>query len=198
MNNELTFQDIMNELAKDLLDIILLNMRRKHRSGNPENPKQYAGMDANSDLYESVEVDVNEFGELQVYALNYFVNVDQGRRKGAKAPPHLAILKWLKDKGIRARAANGQFKSMTLNQLAFLIGRSIKKWGIPQRNIIKDSIDMLEKNYKDNVEGPVQNVIDQIFDNLAVQFNRTEKFSSKAFAVYTNKKLKFKKFKVAA
>ena len=60
-------------------------------------------------------------GEHEASDYYTFLIKDQGRAKGT-FPPVNVIIKWIRDRGIRAA-------NMSINQLAFLIGRKIKNIG---------------------------------------------------------------------
>lgn len=100
---------------------------------------------ATGSLIKSLDYEVIEvLGTLvtNITADNYLYWVDQGRKKGKKAPPQSAIRKWIDDKGIqRFRDKKGRFISK--NSQAFLIARSIGKKGIQKTNVIKKSVDRL-------------------------------------------------------
>jgi hypothetical protein len=98
----------------------------------------------------------------------YLINVDQGRRPGAKPPGSSKILPWIKQKGIKGRGKGGRFIS---NQsLAYLISRSIGKKGIKPTNVIKKAKQRLMAN-KTELLGKaatkdVMNSLNKILNNL--------------------------------
>jgi len=78
-----------------------------------------------------------------IKALDYFENVDSGRRKGAKPPPTGAIVKWMKTRGIKGRnRKTGRFQ--TQQQTAFAIARGISKNGIKPTYVVKKSLKKLK------------------------------------------------------
>lgn len=89
---------------------------------------------SDSNLIKNVDyrkVEKNKQWLVQVILPKYAINVDQGRRAGAKMPPVGPILDWLRRKKIAPK--NGK-----LGQLAFAIAKSIAKKGIKARPFLKN------------------------------------------------------------
>lgn len=103
--------------------------------------KEATGALARSVGYELIEsLDKISVG---IKALDYFDYVDGGRRKGAKAPPTDAIVKWMNVRGIKGRnRKTGKF--ITQKSAAFLIARSIGKNGIKPVFAVKKSLRKLK------------------------------------------------------
>jgi hypothetical protein len=155
--------DIIKQFATDLLNIILIQLEKPYTS---ESGKRFKGLDNKSNLYNSVQVSYTSFPEIKVESLDYLKYLDRGRRAGARKIPVQIILKWIKRKKIRPRNAKGQFKSMTLNQLAYVIQRSIFRIGIRPRNILNNAFKQIDELYKNDVESGIQEIIDQLFTNI--------------------------------
>ena len=69
--------------------------------------------------------------------------VDQGRKPGKGAPPEV-IRQWVREKPIRPRDKNGGFKKITdasVNSLAYLINRKIKREGIKPTNFFSEPFE---------------------------------------------------------
>ena len=64
----------------------------------------------------------------------YYTYIDSGRKKGAKAVPFTALVKWIKKKNFTG----------DVNKLAFAIQKSIRKKGIKPRPFIMEAIDVVE------------------------------------------------------
>ena len=83
--------------------------------------------------------------EMDFSAVDYFENVEEGRRPGSM-PPSSAIAKWIKDKPIRIRdSKTGKFKSKTqanINSAAFGIAMHIKTYGIQPTWFFRDAFKM--------------------------------------------------------
>ena len=67
---------------------------------------------------------------------DYYEYVDQGRKRGAKQVPAQDLISWMKENGIRSRG------KMTMNQLAFVIARSIKINGIKPKKYADKVVDV--------------------------------------------------------
>ena len=155
--------EIVKNFATDLLNVILVQLQQPYTSASG---KRFRGLDKNSNLYRSMQVSYDATPLIKVEGEDYLKYLDGGRRAGAKKIPVQIILKWIKKKGIRPRDSRGRFKSMTLNQLAYIIQRSIYRIGIRPRNIIKKSFQQIDELYKNDVESGIQEIIDQLFINF--------------------------------
>lgn len=116
---------------------------------------------------------------LTLYAKEYAVWLDSGRKPFTKKVPITAIIKFIKDRGLRLRdRTTGRFagKRITLksrnggadiqtNQLAFMIQNAIYKNGIRGRHFIQPAFDVgqnLVDIYLDN----------QLLDGLTYELDR--------------------------
>lgn len=162
--------EVIKNFATDLLNVILVQLQQPYISASG---KRFKGLDKTSTLYNSVQVSYDSTPTIKIESLDYLKYLDGGRRAGSRKIPVQIILKWIKKKKIRPRNAKGQFKSMTLNQLAFVIQRSIYNIGIRPRNIIKRSFEQIDKLYKDNVESGIQEIIDSLFININDEVGKT-------------------------
>tara|TARA_B110000967_G_C18864155_1_gene551751 strand:+ start:62 stop:562 length:501 start_codon:yes stop_codon:yes gene_type:complete len=85
--------------------------------------------------------------EMDFTAVDYFKNVEEGRRPGSM-PPSSAIAKWIKDKPIKLRGAKGKFIQKTaanVNSAAFGIAMHIKTYGIQPTWFFRDAFKMHRK-----------------------------------------------------
>lgn len=155
--------DIVKQFATDLLNTILIQLEKPYTSASG---KRFKGLDKTSNLYNSVQVSYDTTPTFKIESLDYLKYLDSGRRAGAKKIPIQIILKWIKRKKIRPRNAKGQFKSMTLNQLAYVIQRSIFRIGIRPRNIYKNAFSQIDELYNNNVVSGIQEIIDQLFISI--------------------------------
>lgn len=114
-------------------------------------------------LLQSIDVHIFEQGNKLTFELemeDYWKFVDEGRRAGAKMPPQKAILDFLKSRGISAKVSERKKKQIKgirnktvkkavkqisrdkgLKQVAFLIGRSIKKHGIKPTHFYSEVVN---------------------------------------------------------
>jgi len=116
---------------------------------------------------------------LQLYAEEYAVYLDSGRKRFAKKVPITAILEFIKNRNLRLRdRKTGRYarktvtlkgrdgaEPMTVNQLAFIIQNAIYKNGIRGRHFIQPAFDLgqnLVEIYLDN----------QLLDGLCYELER--------------------------
>lgn len=81
--------------------------------------------------------------QLLVFAADYAIYLDQGRKPGVKKVPIAALLEFIKRRRIRGRVRKGKGRGrfITANQLAFIIQNAIYKNGIKGRNFIQPAFD---------------------------------------------------------
>lgn len=80
-----------------------------------------------------------------IYMNYYGINVNYGRNPGKMPgkPPMLNLQDWIKRKGIQPKKVSGK-KPLTIRDLTFIIGRSIKENGIRPVRFIDGVIDRFE------------------------------------------------------
>ena len=93
--------------------------------------------------------------------------MDRGRRPGSY-PPAAAILAWVREYNIQTRTSSSK-RSLSVNQLVFLIQRSIYKNGIKARPFLKDSQEFAEKLAGDIAE---QIILPSLASPLDKVFNK--------------------------
>ena len=101
---------------------------------------------ASGNLIKSLDYEVIELLDnlmIRLHSEPYLINVDKGRRAGAKPPPSSAILPWIKLRGIKGRNSKGRF--ITDKSLSFIIARSIGIKGIRPTNVIQKAKDNIIK-----------------------------------------------------
>jgi len=116
------------------------------------------------------EVKETAFGTsytLLMWAEDYFVYVDQGRKAGSKMPPLEPIKQWCRDKGIPESAA-------------FPIAKKIAEEGIPATNISKRMMkqvfsNIAWRNFEDNAESYVDDLVLENLKGLSKKGNITFK-----------------------
>jgi hypothetical protein len=92
--------------------------------------------------------------ELSVLGERYITAISDGRGKNKKMPPSTAILRWMKDKGVRLRDSKGRFAVLSdykMRGIAYAIARSIGREGTIKRfnNTGTGLIDIVYNNIKD-------------------------------------------------
>ena len=118
--------ELLNAKGYDLLN--------KYREQLTKNNK-----DASGKLRSSLDfrVEFTDTGaKLYFIAEDYWVNIEEGRRAGAKMPPIQAIQKWVRDKGIERRASK-------IKRVAYVIARSIGRNGIKAQPLLSNSIEAM-------------------------------------------------------
>lgn len=132
--------------------------------------------DATGVLRESIHFQVKILGEKMVFKLmleDYYINVEDGRKQGAKLPPYSAIAKWVNNKHLKVRTntftKSGIRKTKPVSKIdsehrANLI-RSIQ-WGIKKKGIKPTHFyskvvnkDMLSGLKKDLIQATKKDVI---------------------------------------
>lgn len=119
---------------------------------------------SSGDLIKSIDFKVDKRSNsifISLLAEDYFLYVDQGRKPG-KFPDISKIKKWIIQKRIRPN------KGTSLDQLTFLIARSIKENGIEPTNILNKSIENIYRKNKFNkvLFDTFQQEIDDMLKNL--------------------------------
>ena len=100
---------------------------------------------ASGNLYNSLSVKVIDTEDglmLELSYADYLKNVNFGRRKGKGKVPIKALLKWIKDRGLKGRNKKGKY----IKDLSFAFGiqQNIFKYGIRPANIFDKAYDSLE------------------------------------------------------
>lgn len=115
------------------------------------------GVKNNSKLVDSIEFNDNSRDSMYMMVNDYYEYVSSGRKPRTKKVPLYALVQWIKNNNIRLN------KNQTINQLAFLIQRSIYLNGIKSKNFkeqvrqtVTDTVteqlsDILEKQLADNL-----------------------------------------------
>ena len=144
--------------------------KRQYPYGNPQRglgDKVACGKLLDSISYD-VEVDTNGDPMLVLSYIDYFQNVNWGRRKEKKRVPVSAILDWIKCRGLRGRNTRGQF--IPSLSFAFAIQTNIYKFGIRPANIYDKGLDGL----LDFVDNPPPGLADEwqdVYDMIAEDVN---------------------------
>ena len=96
---------------------------------------------------------------------DYGYYVDQGRKPGT-FPPVSAIRKWIKDKPVKPRDERGRFvrqTQSTMNSLAFLLGRSIKRFGIKKTRFFSEPFEQHFRKLDEEVGMAILDDLDILF-----------------------------------
>lgn len=148
---------------KIIADVLISKYKQQLQSSDIRNE---------SELYKtSISVDIN--GSTIAISLNipeHWVNVEFGRRAGAKFPPPDAIAKWIEIRNIVPDGRNGITKP---EHLVYPISRKIARDGIPARKILEGT--GLVHTYSDGRYGFAEATDafkDMIYKELVKQLNQ--------------------------
>lgn len=145
-------------------------MQKQFPYGNPERglgDKVASGKLMNSIDYE-IGTDGNGKPILIISYIDYFENVNLGRRPEKKKVPITALLNWIKIRGIKGRNKKGQF--IPNLSLAFAIQTNIFKFGIRPANIYDKGLDELF-NFIDNPPAELADEWQDVYDMIAEDVN---------------------------
>ena len=144
--------------------------REQFPYGNPE--RGLGNKVASGKLRDSIgyEVITGSDGNptLEISYVNYFENVNLGRRKQKKRVPVKAILDWIKVRGIAAQNDNGI--PIPPLSLAFAIQTNIYKFGIRKTNIYDKGLDGL-LDFVDNPPPELAQELQDIYNMIAEDVN---------------------------
>lgn len=117
------------ELMKTLIQI------GKHSQTEYKANLQAKNKVASGKLYNSIDyrLELTDKGcKLYFVAEKYYINVENGRKAGARMPPVELIKRWMDIKGIKPK------KGYSLSGTAFIISRSISRKGIKANPFLRD------------------------------------------------------------
>lgn len=184
--------DLTEEQLQQLGNLFIESYKKKLKAkiypfGNP-NVKGLSNKVASGSLLRSMKskvVDTPDGFMLQLEYLDYFNYVNRGRKKG-KMPPEDVILKWIKDRKIRPRDKKGRFVEMKvwrLKGLAYVIRRSIGKFGIRPAKLFDNAYDALE-DLLTNPPAEFRDEYERLYDAIG---NDVENFIIKTLTPATTK-----------
>jgi len=136
------------------------------------NQRGFANKVASNRLLNSITYDVdvqNGDPTLVISYIDYFDNVNLGRRSKRKKVPISAILDWIGIRGIDG--VNNRGEAMPRLSLAFAIQTNIYKFGIKPANIYDKGLDGL-LNFVDNPPAALRDEWGDVFDMIAEDVNR--------------------------
>lgn len=102
--------------------------------------------------------------------LSYWINIEEGRRPGARFPPVDAIKEWIRVKSIMPkpyRLPSGRDVIPTVDQMAYLIGRKISIEGIPARPELAKAVESLKDELIQSIQDKMS---DEVFNQLKIMF----------------------------
>ena len=141
-----------------------LAIRRSRKSANPNRGSYTGAINATKTLSYSLKSKRKNL-DLKFTMEYYGYWVDQGRRPG-KQPPPKAMKEWIKDKNIKPRDKRGRFIAKTpatMNSLAFLIGRSIGKYGYRKTRFFSEPFEKRYAKLGDDIRAAMMRDFDIYF-----------------------------------
>ena len=120
-------------------------------------------------LYKTIDYTITSNNDSYLVTINlesYWVFLERGRKAGAKMPPVSAIEEWIKVRKIIPRPVtlkSGKQRVPTVQQLAYVIARSISRKGIAPRPFMRESIEDTMKDFKSKLSAAVR---EDVLDNL--------------------------------
>lgn len=145
--------------------------KKQYPYGNPVKgmgDKVASGKLLNSIDYD-IETDTQGNPILVISYIDYFENVNLGRRKERKKVPISAILDWIKVRGLQGRNKKGRF--IPRLSFAFAIQTNIYKFGIRPANIYDKGLDGL-LNFVENPPPGLGDEWQDVFDMIAEDVNK--------------------------
>lgn len=144
--------------------------KKQYPYGNPL--KGMGDKVATGKLLNSIQYDVESTttGDVTLVLsyIDYFENVNLGRRKERKRVPIDSILDWIKVRGLQGRNKKGQF--IPRLSFAFAIQTNIYKFGIRPANIYDKGLDGL-LDFVDNPPAALRDEWGDVFDMIAEDIN---------------------------
>ena len=158
------------EHLKAVLERYAIDVKDKYQQNLASDNATASGVLINSVKY-ILDFRENMF-EVSLSLAEYWKYVEYGRKAGGKFPPPSAIRKWIEVKPILPRPMkNGNLP--TLNQLTYLISRSIAEKGIRPRGILEKSLEEINREYEEKIsEALTQDLTDAMDEVFALLITR--------------------------
>ena len=145
-------------------------LKKQFPYGNPE--RGLGDKVASGKLMKSIDYEVINGNDgsptLEISYIDYFENVNLGRRPEKKKVPITALLNWIKVRGLKGRNKKGQF--IPSLSFAFAIQTNIYKFGIRKANIYDKGLDELF-NFIDNPPAELADEWQDVYDMIAEDVN---------------------------
>lgn len=146
---------VLNELGEEIIKVYQYKLQQNEVN---------ASHILSSTLDYLVDVNGNKY-DVYVDLQEYWYYVEYGREKG-KWPKIDSIKEWIKVKPIIPFKTGGSLPS--LNQLTYLISRSIKENGIEGKHLLFNSVDEVWDMYEGKIERAIEEDMVRIIENNLV------------------------------
>lgn len=155
--------DLLLKMKTVIAEILVENLKASLIETDyiARNGVNYGPLTTSSDIYRLIDYEIIG-NDVFIIMPSYAVNIEFGRAANRRRPPIRSILLWLRNKGITPR------DGISLNQLAFLIARSIGIRGIPARPFIERALERtqndkrLDLNIDEFIDDQLQKFIDTV------------------------------------
>ena len=120
-------------------------------------------------LYKTIDYTITSNTDSYLVTINleeYWKYISYGRKPGSRMPPVEAIENWIKVRKILPRPItlkSGKQRVPTVQQLAYVIARSIAKKGIKARPFMRESIEDTMRDFQSKLTAAVR---DDVLENL--------------------------------
>jgi DNA-binding ferritin-like protein (Dps family) len=164
-------EEALNEYGKLFTGYLKKEIqKRQFPYGNPE--RGLGDKVASGKLLNSIDYEVITGSDgnptLEISYIDYFENVNLGRRREKKKVPINALLNWIKVRGLKGRNKKGQF--IPNLSFAFAIQTNIFKFGIRETNIYDKGLDGL-LDFVDNPPPELQGELQEIYRMIGEDVN---------------------------
>ena len=164
--------EALNEYGKLFTGYLKKEIQKKQFPyGNP-NQRGLGDKVASGKLLNSIDYEIITDSDgnptLEISYIDYFENVNLGRRREKKKVPINALLNWIKVRGLKGRNKKGQF--IPNLSFAFAIQTNIFKFGIRPSNIYDKGLDGL-LDFVDNPPPELAQELQDIYNMIAEDVN---------------------------
>lgn len=137
---------IVMEFSKDLMTLVRMVME----SNVGINQKVGTNTLVDSNIYKTLSVKATNDGDLifDIILNDYLTFIESGRRKGAKMPPIMPIVRWARSRGIP-----------TDNSTIYLIRRAISRDGIKPRPFMAHVLEEVDREWDEQLADELFNKI---------------------------------------
>ena len=120
-------------------------------------------------LYNTINFEITKGSSNYIVTINleeYWRNISFGRKPGSRMPPVEAIENWIKIRKIIPRPyvlKSGRQRVPTVQQLAYVIARSISRKGIAPRPFMRETIEDTIRDFQSRLTAAVR---EDVLENL--------------------------------